>query len=82
MSDDPNARYVNKYIRVLKEKYDNLNNDILNMEVSMSFLREAVEEKDKEIVQLREEVEKLKKQKKPSSRSTKTEPVKEETTGF
>lgn len=78
MSDDPNTRYVNKYIQVLKGKYDNLNNDMLNMEVQVSFLREAIEEKDKEILQLNEEIEKLKKQKKPSSRSTKTESVQEE----
>ena len=81
MSDDQNAKFVNKYIQVLKGKYDNLNNDMLNMEVQVSFLREAIEEKDKQIVQLVEEFEKLKKQKKPSSRSTKTEST-EETAGF
>lgn len=81
MSDDPNTRYVNKYIQVLKGKYDNLNNDMLNMEVQVSFLREAVEEKDQQILQLNEEIEKLKKQKKPASRSTKTEST-EEAAGF
>ena len=75
MSDDQNARYVNKYIQVLKGKCDSLNNDMLNMEVQFSFLREAVEERDQQILQLTEEIEKLKKQKKPSSRSTKTEPT-------
>ena len=41
MSEDLNAQFVNKYIQILKTKFDELQNELLNAEVQNSFFRET-----------------------------------------
>ena len=59
MSEDLNAQFVNKYIQILKTKFDGLQNELLNAEVQNSFFRETLTEKDVEIKMLSEKLESL-----------------------
>ena len=59
MSEDLNAQFVNKYIQILKTKFDGLQNELLNAEVQNSFFRETLTEKDVEIKTLSEKLEQL-----------------------
>jgi len=59
MSEDLNAQFVNKYIQILKAKFDGLQNELLNAEVQNSFFRETLTEKDVEIKTLSEKLEQL-----------------------
>jgi len=59
MSEDLNAQFVNKYIQILKTKFDGLQNELLNAEVQNSFFRETLIEKDVEIKTLSEKLEQL-----------------------
>ena len=59
MSEDLNAQFVNKYIQILKTKFDELQNELLNAEVQNSFFRETLTEKDVEIKMLSEKLESL-----------------------
>jgi len=68
MSDDVNKNFVNKYIQVLKNKYDQQTNDLISVEAQLIMLKENVEILSKENETLKEEIEKLKK--KPTSSKT------------
>ena len=59
MSEDLNAQFVNKYIQILKTKFDGLQNELLNAEVQNSFFRETLSEKDVEIKMLSEKLAQL-----------------------
>ena len=69
MSDDANKNFVNKYIQVLKNKYDQQTSDLISIEAQMIILRENVEILSQENEALKAEVEKLK-SKPTSSKST------------
>ena len=83
MSENANEKFVNKYIRVLKTRYDALMNDIINLETQFNLLKDVNEEQTLVIQKLNEKVsileEQLTSQKSARSTSSKTKTEKEET---
>jgi len=57
MSEDANTQFVNKYIQILKSKFDGLQNELLNMEVQNAFLRASLAERNDQILALSEKLE-------------------------
>jgi len=79
MSEDANAQFVNKYIQVLRSKFDTLQSDVLNMEVQNIFLRESLLEKDEKIRELDASIYKL--EHATQKKETKSDQVKGEKVG-
>lgn len=72
MSEDVNTKFINKYVQVLKSKYDAMTSDLINMEVQLHLIRESYAEQESIVQKLTEENEKLKSEKTKTTRSTKT----------
>lgn len=72
MSEDVNTKFINKYVQVLKSKYDSVTSDLINMEVQLHLIRESYAEQEAIVQRLTEENEKLKSEKTKTTRSTKT----------
>jgi len=57
MSD--NVEFFNKYVSVLKNKYNNMMNDMLQLETHNLLLNEALEARAQENATLKEEIDRL-----------------------
>jgi hypothetical protein len=76
---DANVDFYNKYLSVLKTKYNNLINDMIHLETQNLLLNDVVQSNLKEIEQLKSEISKLSESNnKPKKSSTKTEMVEEQ----
>jgi metal-responsive CopG/Arc/MetJ family transcriptional regulator len=76
---DPNLEFYNKYLSVLKTKYNNLINDMIHLETQNLLLNDVVQSNLKEIEELKSEISKLSESNnKPKKSSTKTEMVEEQ----
>jgi len=60
---DMNMEFYNKYVQVLKGRYDSLQGDLINMEAQLILVKEALAEKTQEAENMAAEIEKLSKSK-------------------
>ena len=58
-----NMEFYNKYVQVLKGRYDSLQGDLINMEAQLILVKEALAEKTQEAENMAAEIEKLSKSK-------------------
>jgi len=58
---DMNMEFYNKYVQVLKGRYDSLQGDLINMEAQLILVKEALAEKTQEAEDMAAEIEKLSK---------------------
>jgi hypothetical protein len=76
---DANVDFYNKYLSVLKTKYNNLINDMIHLETQNLLLNDVVQSNLKQIEELKSEISKLSESNnKPKKSSTKTEMVEEQ----
>jgi hypothetical protein len=76
---DANVDFYNKYLSVLKTKYNNLINDMIHLETQNLLLNDVVQSNLKQIEELKSEISKLSESNnKTKKSSTKTEMVEEQ----
>lgn len=56
-----NTAFYNKYVQVLKARFDNLNNDVIHLETQLILAKEELDKKIEQVNVLQSEIEKLKK---------------------
>jgi hypothetical protein len=76
---DANVDFYNKYLSVLKTKYNNLINDMIHLETQNLLLNDVVQSNLKQIEELKSEISKLSESNnKTKKSSTKTEMIEEQ----
>lgn len=73
MADDGNNAFVNKYIQVLKNKYDQQSSDLINLEAQIIMLRESIDALSQENEYLKNLIEEQKSVKTSTTKSKNTE---------
>jgi len=73
MADDGNNAFVNKYIQVLKNKYDQQSSDLINLEAQIIMLRESIDVLSQENEHLKNLIEEQKSVKTSTTKSKNTE---------
>jgi len=56
-----NTAFYNKYVQVLKTRFDNLNNENIQLETQLLLVKEELDSKIEQVNVLESEIEKLKK---------------------
>ena len=67
---DMNMEFYNKYVQVLKGRYDSLQGDLINMEAQLILVKEALAEKTTEAEVMAAEIQKLNKSKSKKATGT------------
>jgi hypothetical protein len=73
MADDGNNAFVNKYIQVLKNKYDQQSSDLINLEAQIIMLKESIDVLSQENEYLKNLIEEQKSVKTSTTKSKNTE---------